>query len=257
MTKRFGFTLAEVLITLGIIGVVAAMTIPTLITNYNDKVLETQKQKTKSILANAFKMMMANEGVTDLSLAPIASCGTDSNCYAAEFKKVLKVVSDIDSTSNDGKIEYSFSNGNSEVWSQNKLYTFVLNDGTIVSLENTDGIANGALNLVVDLNGFKTPNIGAKDLCRYAVNNNAIVAEQCGTMTSLPETTPEGCGAGFLEHEGECYQNPSHCLEAYYHEEYSTQAGYPVIGCSVCEDGYSTMGGIGEYGCYDISNVPQ
>ena len=31
MTKRFGFTLAEVLITLGIIGVVAAMTIPTLI----------------------------------------------------------------------------------------------------------------------------------------------------------------------------------------------------------------------------------
>ena len=33
MTKRFGFTLAEVLITLGIIGVVAAMTIPTLIAN--------------------------------------------------------------------------------------------------------------------------------------------------------------------------------------------------------------------------------
>ena len=34
MTKRFGFTLAEVLITLGIIGVVAAMTIPTLIKTY-------------------------------------------------------------------------------------------------------------------------------------------------------------------------------------------------------------------------------
>lgn len=31
---RFGFTLAEVLITLGIIGVVAAMTIPTLMVNY-------------------------------------------------------------------------------------------------------------------------------------------------------------------------------------------------------------------------------
>ena len=39
MTKRFGFTLAEVLITLGIIGVVAAMTIPTLIANTNGATL--------------------------------------------------------------------------------------------------------------------------------------------------------------------------------------------------------------------------
>ena len=39
-TKRFGFTLAEVLITLGIIGVVAAMTIPTFKnTKSNSKVL--------------------------------------------------------------------------------------------------------------------------------------------------------------------------------------------------------------------------
>ena len=42
MTKRFGFTLAEVLITLGIIGVVAAMTIPTLIHNYKAKEMRTR-----------------------------------------------------------------------------------------------------------------------------------------------------------------------------------------------------------------------
>ena len=35
--KFKAFTLAEILITLGIIGVVAAMTIPTLITNYQKK----------------------------------------------------------------------------------------------------------------------------------------------------------------------------------------------------------------------------
>lgn len=44
---RFGFTLAEVLITLGIIGVVAAMTIPTLITNY-------QKRETLTRLKSAY-----------------------------------------------------------------------------------------------------------------------------------------------------------------------------------------------------------
>ena len=45
MKKRFGFTLAEVLITLGIIGVVAAMTIPTLIQNTNSVKFATQFKK--------------------------------------------------------------------------------------------------------------------------------------------------------------------------------------------------------------------
>ena len=42
---RRGFTLAEVLITLGIIGVVAAMTIPTLIQNTNSVKFATQFKK--------------------------------------------------------------------------------------------------------------------------------------------------------------------------------------------------------------------
>lgn len=42
---QVGFTLAEVLITLGIIGVVAAMTIPTLMTNYQKKSTATQLKK--------------------------------------------------------------------------------------------------------------------------------------------------------------------------------------------------------------------
>ena len=50
MTKRFGFTLAEVLITLGIIGVVAAMTIPTLISNTNGAQFKTAYKKALSTL---------------------------------------------------------------------------------------------------------------------------------------------------------------------------------------------------------------
>ncbi len=40
--KIQAFTLAEVLITLGIIGIVAAMTIPNIINGYNKKVVETR-----------------------------------------------------------------------------------------------------------------------------------------------------------------------------------------------------------------------
>lgn len=40
-----GFTLSEVLITLGIIGIVAAITLPTLITNYQKKTTATRVKK--------------------------------------------------------------------------------------------------------------------------------------------------------------------------------------------------------------------
>ena len=43
--RNNGFTLAEVLITLGIIGVVVAMTIPTLISKYKHKEYETRFKK--------------------------------------------------------------------------------------------------------------------------------------------------------------------------------------------------------------------
>ena len=54
-----GFTLAEVLITLGIIGVVAAMTIPTLIANTNGAKFRSQFKKTLSTLNQAGLMAQA------------------------------------------------------------------------------------------------------------------------------------------------------------------------------------------------------
>ena len=53
---NFAFTLAEVLITLGIIGVVAAMTLPMLIQNYQKMVLKNQFKKTYTTLFNAVKL---------------------------------------------------------------------------------------------------------------------------------------------------------------------------------------------------------
>ena len=62
-----GFTLAEVLITLGVIGGVAAMTLPTLIKNYQKHVWVNQLKTTVSILQNAIKQMMLDDGVEDFT----------------------------------------------------------------------------------------------------------------------------------------------------------------------------------------------
>ena len=61
--KRVAFTLAEVLITLGIIGVVAAMTLPTLIQNHQKQTYVAGLQKAMSTTSNMFKKMQADEGV--------------------------------------------------------------------------------------------------------------------------------------------------------------------------------------------------
>ena len=51
-----GFTLAEVLITLGVIGVVAAVTLPTLIQNYKKHVVETRLAKFYTTINQAIQM---------------------------------------------------------------------------------------------------------------------------------------------------------------------------------------------------------
>ena len=63
--KKCAFTLAEVLITLGIIGVVAAMTLPTLIQNHQKQAYVTGLKKAYANLQNAFAKMTYDEGVTD------------------------------------------------------------------------------------------------------------------------------------------------------------------------------------------------
>lgn len=65
MKKIQAFTLAEVLITLGIIGVVAAMTIPTLVTNADKKVTATKLKAFYSKINQAVKMSTAYNGEPD------------------------------------------------------------------------------------------------------------------------------------------------------------------------------------------------
>jgi prepilin-type N-terminal cleavage/methylation domain-containing protein len=57
-----GFTLAEVLITLGIIGVIAALTMPALIQNHNDRAAVVKVKKMYSVIANAVHLWQVEEG---------------------------------------------------------------------------------------------------------------------------------------------------------------------------------------------------
>lgn len=60
--KKAAFTLAEVLITLGIVGVVAALTMPTLIQNHRNNVVETKLKNFYSTFNQAIQMSIAENG---------------------------------------------------------------------------------------------------------------------------------------------------------------------------------------------------
>lgn len=94
--NKSSFTLAEILITLGIIGVVAALTLPNLISNYNKHVIETRLEKFYSIMNQAIKMAEVQYGdfgdwdnVTSISDAKAMENWW--NKYLAQNVKTLKI----------------------------------------------------------------------------------------------------------------------------------------------------------------------
>ena len=63
--RKSGFTLAEVLITLGIIGVVSAITMPALIQKQNEKATVTRLKKAYSSFSQAYNMAVQEYGTPD------------------------------------------------------------------------------------------------------------------------------------------------------------------------------------------------
>jgi prepilin-type N-terminal cleavage/methylation domain-containing protein len=166
------FTLAEVLITLGIIGVVAAMTIPTLMAKINEQQTVSKLKKAQSTLANAYRLM---ENDDEYPLSECVSLGTfgtrenyAKNCFAT-LGKYFKVAN----------ISYP-GNLNSEMFEKNKPNCFWTIDdlGILQTLDGTifyfDGVA-GIEQISVDVNGLNKPNEGGKDVFTFdytQYNNN-------------------------------------------------------------------------------------
>ena len=86
-----GFTLAEVLITLVIIGVIASMTIPTLMNNTNKQEYVSRLKKAYSALSQATNKIIADEGNPNPS---IGGWAVDTEAVYNMYKKYLSVAKD-------------------------------------------------------------------------------------------------------------------------------------------------------------------
>ncbi len=163
MTKR-GFTLAEILITLAIIGVVAALTIPAVVQNYQKTQTVTQLKKAYTSLNQAMaKAVVDYSNMTDWDKTD----DTDTTRrafvrkYFIPYLKVSKDCTEGDNSKCWGKSgQYGSLNLDGGNYGQ-ALYPLILNDGTALSFSFS---AENIISVYVDLNGAKLPNRVGKDV---------------------------------------------------------------------------------------------
>ena len=184
---RRGFTLAEVLITLGIIGVVAAMTVPNLIQSTKDKRNYTQLKATQSILTNAIRL--AEEEYGDMSgwnvkMATGQGTEEDAKAIAKVLKEFIKLSLDCGTYDEKGycipAAKYLLLNGTpyNEYFKIKNYYKINLLNGTSVwwraasksEYQSYDRVAV----FFVDLNGTKLPNQVGKDLFTFAYEKGSL-----------------------------------------------------------------------------------
>ena len=199
--KKCAFTLAEVLITLGIIGVVAAMTIPTVVAKYQHKVLETQFKKAYSILYQLVLQVQNDTGmplnVKDYSYAYTGDKYKLYNALKpyiiANFCTTKGCIDRIKVDENDDRPE-AMQNMKEYKTYNNKVNTssyymegggFILPDGMSIYIENYN---ERNLMLSIDINGVqKRPNRWGHDLFTFSIDNetgklipNGVKGAICG-----------------------------------------------------------------------------
>ena len=179
--KSAAFTLAEVLVTLGIIGVVSAMTVPTLMQNYQRQSYVTQLHKTYNEMSQALLRYQTDRNAINLTEAGL----TDINSLDSFMKNYFKIVKDcgMDETacfgSNYKKIDGSSINFMST--DSDGVRAYVLANGASIA------IISGSNYFHLDVNGKKGPNIVGRDTFAIKIHSNGLLDELCNSAPCSAE----------------------------------------------------------------------
>ena len=198
---RYAFTLAEVLITLGVIGIVAALTLPTLISNHKKLVTETRLKSAYSILYEAVKLSETqNDEIKYWSLPK----NTTTECENFAKKYLLPYMKYTETGIENGGILPDYPS--------EKLFYIKLVNGTIFYVHSGEG-----LDIYVDINGKQQPNLAGYDRFAFLINikespayskgvspigrQHALSAGRNSILSACGNNEPWLCSA-LIEHDG-------------------------------------------------------
>lgn len=209
MSKK-GFTLAEVIITLAVIGVIAALTIPTIIKSSTNTSTTEKVKKYQSLLNQAIKMYMVdNDCVGNLSGCPAFASSSQHTLAWSELAPYFKYVRNCGTSTGQGcfaqGVMYKLLNGNDyDILDDANGNKVILVDGVSMNVYdnsgncNTDRSRDDVLPLTtvcghfyIDINGSKSPNQVGRDYFVWAIVKSGVVYPY-GSLDELISTSAAG-----------------------------------------------------------------
>ncbi|MCI1273075.1 MAG: type II secretion system GspH family protein [Clostridiaceae bacterium] len=176
------FTLAEVLITLGIIGTVAAITMPTLIGSYQKEVYATSLHKAYNEINQAFIRLMSDRQVETLTEAGLNSQANVDTFAETYFKYTQKCTTTKAPCFAD---TYTFIDGGSATSIIADSTSYVLPSGASIRVLYRRDNPNKVINLYIDVNGDKKPNMLGRDAFFIGIYNDGAIDDWDGQAVPM------------------------------------------------------------------------
>jgi len=212
------FTLAEVLITLAIIGIIAAITIPSIVANHKKTALETQFAKAYRTLSQAVNLAVAEHGEMETWAWQEAYTQEEQDNFVKTYLLPYFNVQKFCSATNPNTgcfpdVMYKYLNGADWTpFATNAASKVLLADGMAIQFSFVSSCyANKrrCLGFNVDINGYVPPNVHGIDVhtfdiypqtgefLPYGINLERSYNEATGSYTKLTEEqTNSKCGKG-------------------------------------------------------------
>ena len=191
--KKAAFTLAEVLITLGIIGIVAALTMPMLMNDVRNKELEANFKKKSAEVQNALQMVQHTEGMTiygnitnNLAYNANGYNVTIKDVLLKQFKEPAKLEDRHEILSNRvNGVPHSYKDySGTAAFPHRELDdgTIIVNKEFFIFINNNNHLLTNQ-RLWVDVNGFRGPNRHGYDLFQFCLGPGDKLDFECDSYT--------------------------------------------------------------------------
>mgnify|MGYP004704990623 CR=1 FL=1 len=210
-----GFTLSETLICLGIVGVVAALTVPSVMKNYQKRLLTNQLQKTYYQIANATQTIMDTEHVDNFYETTAGQCSKKEDCEKSlEYwmnNYFLPVKKNCGKNANNlclaGLAPDSYKTMNdTNAGTIDNQYCIQTSDGAAICSR----IQDKCLSLIVDVNGPAAPNMSGRDVFSMDIHQDGSISDYgSGCANNAFGCSAASCGT---KDSGGAYETACGCL---------------------------------------------
>lgn len=243
--KKTAFTLADMVMAMGVISVIAMLTVPILKKDNNHSTYVAQLKKFNSTFQEGLQLMAKREGVLVFEHTSVFNGRSNTNSARSALidnamKKTFPVVKSCRNGDKSCAIDgYKYLDKTPAGKLFGQYNSFYITDGMVVMLEldvrcNEYNAVSKCGELLVDVNGMKKPNMYGRDLFRFYINKNGFLYPVNGPQYVKYHN---GNFGNWEEHSDYWVNSPQYCGEKGI-SELPSQVNGEGCAARIIEDGW-------------------